>query len=382
MASAHRYTWTRTDGSRGEAWRAKWIGADGQPRSKRGFDLERTALAYAGDREAEARHGVTLGGERPTGRTTVSAWAAGWLEAQEVRPSTLEVYRYAVARVEKTFGGRTLASLRPSELKAWRKGLTARYAPSTAELTADVFAMLLRAAVDDGVLEQTPMPRRRGGRSDGRVVDPDELLTLDQVHSWGSRLPPVARELPLVAATTGLRQGELLGLQLHRVDFLRREVLVDPDVGQLVTPPGAGRPTFGPPKTPAAVRSVPLPAMTADAINRHLEVQPAEAGEPLFRSVRGYRWRRATFGDVWRQARDDAGLPRWVHWHSLRDVYASSLIASGEDVRTVMALLGHASSEETLRTYARLWPKSRDRARASLERLWTTSEDHGRATEG
>jgi site-specific recombinase XerD len=74
---------------------------------------------------------------------------------------------------------------------------------------------------------------------------------------------------------------------------------------------------------------------------------------------------------VWRQARDDAKLPAWVHWHALRDFYASSLIRSGLDLRTVMTLMGHTSSEETLRVYARLWPDAQDRARQALEGLWS-----------
>ena len=375
MASAHRYSWALANGSRREAWRARWVDAAGRPQQRRGFDRKADALSYAQDREAEARHGVTLEGERPTGRTTVEQWAATWLAAQEVRESTHEGYRYALKRINATFGGRTLASLRASELKAWRRGLRSRYAETTAEQTAAILAMLLRAAALDDLIPKSPMPPARGGT--GRVVDPNELLTLDQVHAWAAKMPKAAREMPLVAAKTGLRQGELLGLQLHRVDFLRREVRVDGLDGQLVSPAGAGRPRFAEPKTPAAARTVPLVADAGEAMARHLEGQPHQDGEPLFRSTRGRRWRRSTFGDVWRTARDDAKLPAWVHWHSLRDFYASSLIRSGLDLRAVMTLMGHASSEETLRTYARLWPDTQDRARQVLEELWRPGDGHG-----
>lgn len=380
MASAKKYSWTLKNGRKREAWRARWVDAAGGQRERKGFDRESDALAYANDREAEARHGVVLAGERPTGRTTVEAWAKTWLEAQEVRASTLDSYRYAVKRINATFGGRSLASLRASEIKAWRRGLLSRYAPTTAEQTAAIFAMLLRAAALDDLIDKSPMPPAKGGT--GRVVDPDELLTLDQVHAWAGKMPDVARAMPLVAATTGLRQGELLGLQKHRVDFLGRELRVDGLDGQLVSPIGKGRPEFGPPKTPAAARTVPLVDETTEALAAHLGLQPAVAGEPLFRSRRGYRWRRSTFGDVWRTAAADAKLPKWVHWHSLRDFYASSLIRSGLDLRTVMTLMGHASSEETLRTYARLWPDAQDRARKALEDLWRPDDGQGMGTEG
>lgn len=378
MSSAHRYTWTRRDGSKGRGWRAKWTGVDGKPRTKRGFDRKGDAEEFAADREAEARHGVTLSGERPTGKTTVEAWAVTWLAAVEVRPSSAESYRYAVKRINRTIGGRSIASLRQSELRAWRRGLRATYAESTAEQTAAVLSMILRAAVHDGLLQRSPMPPSKGGAG-GRVVDPNELLTVEQVRRWGDAMtpvkprsprhpisPPVAVEMPLVAAQTGLRLGELLGLRPDDVDFLRRQIQVQ----QQLLPNGR----YGPTKTPAAVRTLPLTEDVSAALARHLTVQPARDGEPIFRGPKGRRWSRSGFWQVWHDARKTAKLPDWVTWHSLRDVYASSLIFAGEDLRVVMTLMGHTSSEETLRTYARLWPTATDSARRSLERLWRPSE--------
>lgn len=190
---------------------------------------------------------VKLGETPPSGKTTIEAWSTTWLAGLEVRPSTESAYRYALTRILPTLGGRSLARLRPSEIKGWRRAMGERLVPATVDATAAVLAMMLRAAVQDGLLERSPLPAARGGSS-SRVVDPDELLTLEQVLAWGSALPAASREMPVVAATTGLRQGELLGLRLPQVDFLRRQVRV---VEQLQTPAGAGRSTWGSPKTAA-----------------------------------------------------------------------------------------------------------------------------------
>jgi integrase len=372
MSSAHPYTYRLADGREVTKYRAKWTGADGRPGTKRGFERERAALEYAHDREVEARHGIKVGDVVPTGKTTLDAWSKTWLAGLEVRPQTMTAYGYALKRILPALGGRTLAGLRPSEIKAWRRGLVKAdgtpLAPATVDATTAVLAMMLRAAVQDGLIDRSPLPPSKGGASRGRVVDPDELLTLEQVRAWRSAMPEIAREMPLVAAMTGLRQGELLGLRLPNVDFLRRQVRV---VEQLVSPAGAGRPSFGPPKTAAGMRTVPLPRLAADALARHLERQPAVPGEPVFRAPRhGGRWSRSNFGEVWREAKVEAGLPDWAHWHALRDLYASSLIRRSVDVRTIMTLLGHTSSEETLRTYGRLWPDAVDVARKALDDLW------------
>lgn len=370
MASAHRYQWTRTDGTIGRGWRAKWTDAEGKPRGKRGFDRKGDAEAYAADRESEARHGLVMPGHVGSS-TTVDEWSRRWLQGLSIREETRASYDFALDRILPAFGTRQLGTLRPSEIRAWRRGLRRQDGGPLADSTGDkvlaVFATILRAAVQDGLLDRTPMPPGRGLLRPQRVVDPAELLTLDQVRAWSEALPPWLSAAPLLAATTGLRQGELLGLRPGSVDFLRRQVHVSE---QLRTPRGGGQPTWGPPKTAAGVRSVPLPAPAAEALARHLEVQPAVPGEPLLRTVTGRRWRQGGFQGRVLEARRAAGLPEWATFHALRDVYASSLIRQGVDVRTVMTLLGHVSAEETLRTYARLWGDATENARGLLDALW------------
>ncbi|WP_236684795.1 tyrosine-type recombinase/integrase [Corynebacterium uterequi] len=58
----------------------------------------------------------------------------------------------------------------------------------------------------------------------------------------------------------------------------------------------------------------------------------------------GCRWRCVL---VWRlgcaRVRDGAGVDSRVHFHSLRHLFASRLLAGGVDLATVSGLLGHAS---------------------------------------
>ena len=164
-----------------------------------------------------------------------------------------------------------------------------------------------------------------------------------------------------LAAGTGLRQGEVFGLTVDRVDFLRRQLTVD---RQLVTMPDRA-PYLAPPKTQASVRVVPLPQVVVDALAAHLAAWPADGF--IFTSELGTPIRRTAFSDrVWRRAVKRAGLSG-VTPHSLRHFYASLLIRHGESVKTVQARLGHASAAETLDTYSHLWPDSDDRTRAAVD---------------
>jgi integrase len=371
VASAYRYSWTRADGSTGEGYRAQWTGVDGRTKTKRGFDRKGDALDYAEDREVEVRHGVTLAGERPSGKTTVEAWTKTWLADRHVRDTTHDAYRYTLKRVTDTFGGRTLASLRTSELRAWRKGLEGSLAESTASQTAAVFAMVLHDAVLDGLLDKSPMPSTRGGGRVQRVVDPEQILTIEHVRAWDAALPEWAQGMAEIAAITGLRQGELLGLLAEHVDFLRKRIRVMQQLqrGKLTDP-----------KTSAGVRTVPLPQRAVDLLAAHIAAYPSPDGEPIFLTQRGKRWSRTGFNSAWTKARDEARvkvkgkeypLPEWAHWHALRDVCAAALIRDGNDMKTVMAIMGHSSPDETYKTYARVWPDALDQATKRLNKRWS-----------
>ncbi len=81
-----------------------------------------------------------------------------------------------------------------------------------------------------------------------------------------------------------MRQGELFGLTTDRVNFLERRIVVD---RQLVSVNNE-RPAFGPPKTDASNRRIPLPVVVADALLEHLAQFEAGTGRAdLHQRVRG-----------------------------------------------------------------------------------------------
>jgi integrase len=80
-----------------------------------------------------------------------------------------------------------------------------------------------------------------------------EPMTLEAVEALTEAMPERYRALVTLAAGTGLRQGEMLGLTTDRIDFLRRQLTVD---RQLITMPDRA-PYLAPPKTQASVRVVP-----------------------------------------------------------------------------------------------------------------------------
>jgi integrase len=339
-------------------WRARYRLHPGGPQRARHFERKVDAERFLVSVQGQLLDGSNL--DPAAGRITFGEYAAAWQAAQVHRPSTVvQVEAHLRNHVLPLFADRSIASIRPTEVRAWVKGRTGVLAPATVEVVFRIFAAILGDAVSDRLIATNPA---KGMKLPKKVAEPVVPPTVAEVESIRSELPDRYRALVTLAAGSGLRQGECFGLTVDRVDFLRRSITMN---RQLVLVPG-GPPTFGPPKTAASIRSIPLADVVGAALARHLEHWPAGDDGLFFTNQNGEALRRNRFNELWRAARARASLDP-LRFHDLRHFYASLLIAHGESVKVVQARLGHASASETLDTYAHLWPDNEERTRAAID---------------
>ena len=358
----------------GRRWQARWRDDAGRQR-KQNFAKRADAERFLATVKADLPRGSFV--DPRAGRVAFKVAAEQWRAPQVHRPTTVaQVETHLRRHVYPTFGDRPLGSIRPSEIQAWVRRLEQDLAPSTIDVVYSFVAGIFRAAVRDRLLVASPCVDVRLPRPEPKRVEP---LATERVEALIAAMPERYRALVVLAAGTGLRQGEAFGLELAAVDFLRRTLEVRQ---QLVTMPGQA-PYLAPPKTPASYRRIPLPQVVVDALAAHLVAFPAVPIELLdatvkpepkrrpasliFTSAVRLPLRRTRFSDVWRTAAKAADLPDGVTFHDLRHYYASLLIRHGESVKVVQKRLGHKSAVETLDTYSHLWPDSEDRTREAVD---------------
>jgi len=354
------------------SWRARWTDPAGRERSRtfaRKVDAERFLVGVEGD----MLRGQYV--DLSAGRTTVAEYAERWRGAQlQHRASTAAAIESRLrVHVLPAFGHRPVGAVTRSEVQGWVKERAQAVAPSTARAAYRVLAMVFGAAVRDRLVAVSPCDRVALPEAVKLEVRP---LTPHQVLELAGAMPARYGAVVVLAAGTGLRLSEVLGLTRERVDFLRRVVHVRE---QLVCLPG-GEPFLGPPKTAASVRSVPAPAFALEALSQHLAAYGAPGagpGSPVFTSERGEWVRRTGFGARWRRGVAAAGLPVGTRFHVLRHTYASLLIAQGEHPKTIQRRLGHASITETMDTYGHLFPDAEDRTREAIEAAWRAAPAAG-----
>ena len=339
------------------AWRARYRAPDGKERSK----------TFAKKSDAERwLNGVEVSKQRnewvdpQAGRVTVRTFAEGWLAQQVHRPSTAYSTEIRLrAHVVRAFGDREMASIRPSDVRSWVAQLNQTHAPSYVTGLLRLLSGVFNAAVEDRIVTHNPCKAVRPPRADNGRIDP---LRPEQVASLHDAMQPNLKAAVVVTAGLGLRMGELSGLTVDRVDWLRRTVRVD---RQLVTLAGRGV-SFGPPKTASSVRSVPAPSLVLEALTAHLQAYGEGPDRLIFTTTTSKPIRRNVMFEAWDRARTRAAIET-RGWHDLRHFYASALIHAGESVKVVQNRLGHNSAVETLDTYGHLWPDNEEATRSAVE---------------
>lgn len=355
----------------GFVYRARYEGPDGKERTRH-FKTKKEATKWLNEQSAQIVTGTYV--DPNAGRITFGEYAEEWRDRQVHRPSTASDYEVQLRlHAYPRLGSTRLNELQPGQVQAWVKGLSTTLAPATVRKIHGIVAGILNDAVKDRRIAFNPCEGTRLPEIPERKIT---ILTPQQVHNIWANMTPQYKALVHLAASTGMRQSEVFGLTVDRLNLLQREVTVD---RQLVRQEGAY--TFGPPKSRKSNRVIPIPVELVAALEEHIATYGLGRDGLVFTARDRGPVRKSTFnGGPWKSAKEKAGAhDATFHW--LRHYYASLLIRYGESVKTVQARLGHATAAETLDTYGHLWPDSDDRTRqAASTALWipeSVSETEG-----
>ena len=337
-------------------------------------------VIYAKSHEEARRKLAEAIAERDKGRTydskglTVEKYLARWLDDSvrgSVKVTTYQSYvSLAQNHVCPTLGRTKLAALTPSHLQTlYRAKLDEGLAPKSVKHVHTTLHRALRQAVRWGLV-----PRNAAAEADPprvrtpemRCFSPIQARTLLQV-AQGNRL----EALYVLAVTTGMRQGELLGLGWEDMD---------PDAGVVrvrrTLTLAKGGPLLTEPKTPRSRRSIRLTSGAIKTLERHRKRQEAEQAARgdtwnsqglVFCTRRGTPIRRDNLHvRHWKPLLRRAGLPD-IRFHDLRHTCATLLLTKGVNPKIVSEMLGHSSIAITLDTYSHVIPGMGDVAVRAME---------------
>lgn len=329
---------------------------------------------FATRREAEFERAKIVselhgGGYVAPDRITLAQWAqVSWLPMTKtrVKPSTYDSYRMNVeTHVLPVLGSRPVQQVTAPMLNTLYADLLSRggergpLAPKTVRYIHTIIHKVLADALDAGLVRENIAERAkppRPNRSQNRQLEcwePHELAAfLASVE--GTRLEAAWR----LAAMTGMRRGEVLGLRWADVDLGNSRLAVR---NAIVTV--AYEVLESSPKSHQA-RMIDLDPETTALLRRHAENQArerevfgpghrdrglvvcAEDGSPIHPQ---------SFSQAFERAVARSGL-RKIRLHDLRHTHATIAVKAGVPVKVISERLGHESPAFTLKQYAHVLP--------------------------
>ena len=322
---------------------------------------------------AKIESGLTFDGTR----ITVGDFIDTWLEGKELsrRSKTVLQYRQiAKQHIVPILGQLRLQDVSPSHIKQLyamkrEEGRGAR----TIQLIHAVLHNVLKQAVRERILGHNPMDaveRPKVEQPEMRVWDEEQIRQF-LISAYGS----VFEAAYYLALSTGMREGELLGLKWSDVDWNKATLFVQ---RQLQYIKGQGY-VFVPPKTKAGKRKIKVGSSTLKYLEAHRSQQaiqktlaegrwqennlifPTTIGTPL-------DCRRLT--KEFRRPLKRAGLPP-ICFHHLPHSSLNTLMDNEVPVNTVQRRAGHAKPSTTVNIYGHSTARSHDAAAEKIEELIT-----------
>lgn len=355
---------------RGDSWTVRWRTdtADGRKHhSKGGFRTKKEAQDFLTDIMAAIRGGVFA---EPTKVTIGDFLIERWLPARKLslRPSTYASYQTAIKRhVIPELGHVQIQQLSPDRLDRFYAELVARgLAPKTVRNIHVLLHKALRDAVRKNLVPRNaadaadPPKLHRANREEMKTWTPEQLrVFFDGIADH--RLAPAY----LLAATTGMRRGEVLGVRWRDIDFKARRLHVRQTILSVNY-----QLTLGQPKTLRGERKIALDAETIRVLETHRASQRHE--RRLLGA--GYRDEDLVFAredgspihpDYFSQSFDRAvkrlKLPK-IRLHDLRHTHATLGLGAGVPIKVMSDRLGHATTAFTMDIYMHAIPAIEDDA--------------------
>ena len=356
------------------------IGKDAEGRRRQHsqtFRMRKEADAALGAMLKQAQDGSLV---KPT-RLTTGQYLQQWLDSyarSHVRPLTLRRYRGIVERhLAPAIGNMPLTSLQPLHVQqAHNQALAAGLSARSIVQHHRVLSQALKHAEQWGMVS----------RNVARLVTPPratykEARFLDVAEA--RRLIEAARSTPYYALialglATGLRRGELLGLQWRDIDLERGSVQVSRALQHI---PGAGLQLHDV-KSTHSRRKLALSPNAVLVLRAHhddAEAVQAEAGAELepsafvFCHPTGRPLLPNTVSDAFQRIAKAAGV-EGAGFHSLRHSHASLLLAQGANLKDIQILLGHSTIAITGDLYAHVTEQRQREVVARLDQALDVAE--------
>jgi integrase len=257
--------------------------------------------------------------------------------------------------LKPTIGGTKLHKLNVLQAQSlYRSKLDSGLSPRTVQIIHATLYKALKQAVRWSLVPRNVCDAVNPPRVPKTEIQPLDAGQVKRLLTTARDTQPELYALYVLAVTTGMRSGELLGVQWRDIDLKAGTLRVSRTVfnGKINTP-----------KTAKSRRSIKLAHAAIHALKEH-----PRNGEWVFNSkARTSISVHNIHSRSWKPLLKHANLPQSTRFHDLRHTCATLLLSKGVHPKIVQELLGHSSIEIMLDTYSHVLPNMGGQAADAMD---------------
>lgn len=292
---------------------------------------------------------------------TTQALLTEWLETHErghIKARTYSRYRGLIAaHITPSLGGRNIEEVDRRDIRDFlirqkaEGNLRSRggaLSAASLNLMLTVLRLAFSYACDMEMIGQNPCERIRRARENVRKAEAFTREEQRRIEAAITRSDDPRLFGILLCLYTGVRIGELLGLEWEDVDLAHGLLRVNKTVYRDRDESGAWRLVVDRPKTTSSDRIIPLPSYITEML---IERRKARGGTYVIENKKGGRMSIRSYQYLFGRLMERADV-RKRNFHTLRHTFATRAIESGMDIKTLSEVLGHKNASITLNCYA------------------------------
>lgn len=249
-------------------------------------------------------------------------------------------FKRQALQYQEIFNDRKITTITRHEIKQVVNDLLTTNAPKTVQKKLSILRGIFSQAIEDEAIKDNPCDNIKIPKHEKPTVEP---IPIEDIKKLLSVTDGWFHNFIALATLTGMRTGELIGLQWSDIDETHIHVRQSLRLGQLTTP-----------KTAGSIRSIPI----TDQISRYIQDQYSITGDRqsyVFLNTKGKHLFDASTirKNYWIHAVKRAGI-KYNKPYATRHTYAVEALNSGKmRITDIAKIMGHSDTTMLLTTYAR-----------------------------
>ncbi len=323
---------------------------------------------------AEIELGEYIEPSRMTFKEFVNEWEQKYAK-QHLKETSLHIYKHTIkTHFLPAFGNKQLRDIKTIHMVTFiQQSLDKGLKSSTVHKQHALLKSIFQKAREWDFIKKSPMDGATKPKVLKTEIQPFNREEIIQILNLLEQETPEYKLLFQLALITGMRRGELLGLEWKHIDFDKSVIYVKQALSCV-----RRNYIVGTPKTKSSIRSIPIPTLFIEKLRQFklycrekrmsIANKWVDGKHDFVFTHSGHAMSPERVSTKWKEFLEEHQF-RHINLHGLRHTSATFLLSEGENMKVISQRLGHSNIGTTMNIYAHVLEETEKRASSHFDKL-------------